>query len=75
MFRQLLKRKTALVHAVSLGSCIGGSVNVECYASQLFILLQYSWKLLHPTNEYDNKDCPKDAEAYERVSLIAEANS
>ena len=30
--------------------------------------LQYSWKLLHPTNEYDNKDCPKDAEAYERVS-------
>lgn len=28
---------------------------------------QYSWKLLHPTNEYDNKDCPKDAEAYERV--------
>jgi len=28
---------------------------------------QYSWKLLHPTNEYDNKECPKDAEAYERV--------
>ena len=32
--------------------------------------MQYSWKLLHPTNEYDNKDCPKDAEAYERVRLI-----
>ena len=30
--------------------------------------VQYSWKLLHPTNEYDNKECPKDAEAYERVS-------
>ena len=29
--------------------------------------LQYSWKLLHPTNEYDNKECPKEAEAYERV--------
>ena len=28
----------------------------------------YSWKLLHPTNEYDNKECPKDAEAYERAT-------
>ena len=33
--------------------------------------LQYSWKLLHPTNEYDNKECPKEAEAYERVSTYA----
>ena len=29
--------------------------------------MQYCWKLLHPTNEYDNKECPKDAEAYEKV--------
>ncbi len=33
-------------------------------------VVQYSWKLLHPTNEYDNKDCPKEAEAYERVSVL-----
>ena len=32
--------------------------------------MQYSWKLLHPTNEYDNKACPKEAEAYERVSSV-----
>jgi hypothetical protein len=32
--------------------------------------LQYSWKLLHPTNEYDNKECPKEAEAYERVRTL-----
>ena len=34
-------------------------------------VVQYSWKLLHPTNEYDNKDCPKEAEAYERVSGVS----
>ncbi|KAL5460570.1 hypothetical protein EMCRGX_G034022 [Ephydatia muelleri] len=28
----------------------------------------YSWKLLHPTNEYDNKECPKEAEAYEKAT-------
>ena len=28
---------------------------------------QYSWKLLHPTNHYDNKDCPPEAEDYEKV--------
>ncbi len=38
------------------------------YFNVLIYCVQYSWKLLHPTNEYDNKDCPKEAEAYERVS-------
>ena len=46
---------------VRLGGAVQGPLS-------LFLLLQYSWKLLHPTNEYDNKECPKDAEAYERVS-------
>ena len=32
--------------------------------------LQYSWKLLHPTNHYDNKDCPSTAEDYEKVLLL-----
>ncbi|VDI44412.1 cytoplasmic FMR1 interacting protein [Mytilus galloprovincialis] len=26
----------------------------------------YSWKLLHPTDQHQNKDCPPDAEEYER---------
>ncbi|XP_026473678.1 cytoplasmic FMR1-interacting protein-like [Ctenocephalides felis] len=28
----------------------------------------YSWKLLHPTDHHQNKDCPKDAEEYERAT-------
>ncbi|KAK6055495.1 cytoplasmic Fragile-X interacting family protein [Cooperia oncophora] len=27
-----------------------------------------SWKLLHPTNSRDNKDCPESAEEYERAT-------
>lgn len=27
----------------------------------------YSWKLLHPTDHHQNKDCPPEAEEYERV--------
>ncbi|CAI4224390.1 unnamed protein product [Auanema sp. JU1783] len=27
-----------------------------------------SWKLLHPTNSRENKDCPQDAEEYERAT-------
>ncbi|XGW28728.1 hypothetical protein V3C99_008485 [Haemonchus contortus] len=27
-----------------------------------------SWKLLHPTNSKDNKDCPENAEEYERAT-------
>lgn len=27
----------------------------------------YSWKLLHPTDHHQNKECPKEAEEYERV--------
>ena len=26
-----------------------------------------SWKLLHPTDHHMNKDCPPEAEEYERV--------
>lgn len=28
----------------------------------------YSWKLLHPTDHHQNKECPTEAEEYERVS-------
>jgi cytoplasmic FMR1 interacting protein len=27
----------------------------------------FSWKLLHPTDKYLNRECPEDAEEYERV--------
>lgn len=30
------------------------------------IMELYSWKLLHPTDPYQNRDCPQDAEEYER---------
>lgn len=28
----------------------------------------YSWKLLHPTDHHQNKDCPVEAEEYERAT-------
>ena len=30
----------------------------------------YSWKLLHPTDHHQNKDCPAEAEEYERVQFF-----
>jgi cytoplasmic FMR1 interacting protein len=29
----------------------------------------YSWKLLHPTDHHMNKECPVEAEEYERVGI------
>lgn len=31
-------------------------------------LFQYSWKLVHPTDKFCNKDCPGTAEEYERAT-------
>lgn len=31
-------------------------------------VLQYSWKLVHPTDKFCNKDCPGTAEEYERAT-------
>uniref|UniRef100_A0A4W5KR33 Uncharacterized protein n=1 Tax=Hucho hucho TaxID=62062 RepID=A0A4W5KR33_9TELE len=28
----------------------------------------YSWKLVHPTDKYSNKECPDNAEEYERAT-------
>lgn len=33
-----------------------------------FWLFQYSWKLVHPTDKFCNKDCPGTAEEYERAT-------
>lgn len=33
-----------------------------------FFSLQYSWKLVHPTDKFCNKDCPGTAEEYERAT-------
>ncbi|XP_023995036.1 cytoplasmic FMR1-interacting protein 1 homolog [Salvelinus sp. IW2-2015] len=35
---------------------------------KLFFFLQYSWKLVHPTDKYSNKECPDNAEEYERAT-------
>ncbi|KPP78847.1 cytoplasmic FMR1-interacting protein 1-like [Scleropages formosus] len=29
---------------------------------------EYSWKLVHPTDKYSNKECPDNAEEYERAT-------
>lgn len=31
-------------------------------------IFQYSWKLVHPTDKFCNKDCPGTAEEYERAT-------
>lgn len=31
-------------------------------------MFQYSWKLVHPTDKFCNKDCPGTAEEYERAT-------
>ena len=33
----------------------------------LLSCFQYSWKLLNPTDPHKNKECPHEAEEYERV--------
>ena len=33
-----------------------------------------SWKLLHPTDPHQNKECPQEAEEYERVSHLSSLN-
>lgn len=35
----------------------------------------YSWKLLHPTDHHMNKECPQEAEEYERVRILYAATS
>lgn len=35
---------------------------------KMFSFLQYSWKLVHPTDKYSNKECPDNAEEYERAT-------
>lgn len=42
--------------------------NVEILFKFCFYL-QYSWKLLHPTDPHQSPNCPPEAEEYERVSL------
>lgn len=32
----------------------------------------YSWKLLHPTDHHMNKECPQEAEEYERVQATTQ---
>lgn len=60
--------------------CVGfGCTNISfllqlsiVLAFDLFIALlclsQYSWKLVHPTDKFCNKDCPGTAEEYERAT-------
>lgn len=35
---------------------------------KLWLSSQYSWKLVHPTDKYSNKECPDNAEEYERAT-------
>lgn len=45
---------------------------MQCYTfyslKHFWICLQYSWKLVHPTDKYSNKECPDSAEEYERAT-------
>lgn len=40
----------------------------RCFPTLWIFLPQYSWKLVHPTDKYSNKECPDNAEEYERAT-------
>lgn len=44
-----------------------GQILKKIVVNTIVFMFQYSWKLLHPTDQHQNKDCPADAEEYERV--------
>ncbi|RXM95134.1 Cytoplasmic FMR1-interacting protein 1, partial [Acipenser ruthenus] len=39
-----------------------------CFIISSLLFSKYSWKLVHPTDKYSNKDCPDNAEEYERAT-------
>lgn len=43
-------------------------VSIRCPFHRCHVLPQYSWKLVHPTDKYSNKECPDNAEEYERAT-------
>lgn len=46
-----------------------GIILVSAPIFEVFLVfLQYSWKLVHPTDKFCNKDCPGTAEEYERAT-------
>lgn len=54
---------------------VKGHVGMFCAMSNLWFSSssswrppQYSWKLVHPTDKYSNKECPDNAEEYERAT-------
>lgn len=61
-----------LKHVICVQRCFGFLRPV--FFTPIFFLpillceLQYSWKLVHPTDKYSNKDCPDNAEEYERAT-------
>lgn len=75
-FYLVFSRSVPILHSQCFHLCI------HYYANGLAILLtipplmgtgcffspQYSWKLVHPTDKFCNKDCPGTAEEYERAT-------
>lgn len=72
----VLALKVAISDRVSLNSDAENREMTSLALSGIQLLCQWtadvvetiSWKLLHPTNSRDNKDCPETAEEYERAT-------
>lgn len=71
---QLLSKWSTHVMEVVCGSSRLVDLDVKfLFPLIIFFLLfsgvwQYSWKLVHPTDKFCNKDCPGTAEEYERAT-------
>ncbi|VDM70649.1 unnamed protein product, partial [Strongylus vulgaris] len=71
-----LNNNVAISDRVSLNSDAENREMTSLALSGMQLLCQWtadvvetiSWKLLHPTNSRDNKDCPETAEEYERAT-------
>ncbi|EPB71109.1 cytoplasmic Fragile-X interacting family protein [Ancylostoma ceylanicum] len=71
-----LNNNVAISDRVSLNSDAENREMTSLALSGMQLLCQWtadvvetiSWKLLHPTNSRDNKDCPESAEEYERAT-------
>lgn len=48
--------------------CLGHVWVFDLSIAICLCLFQYSWKLVHPTDKFCNKDCPGTAEEYERAT-------
>uniref|UniRef100_G1DGF7 Cytoplasmic FMR1-interacting protein n=1 Tax=Capra hircus TaxID=9925 RepID=G1DGF7_CAPHI len=65
-------RKTGAEYRTLFDLALHGLQLLSQWSAQMMEV--YSWKLVHPTDKYSNKDCPDNAAEYERASRYNSAS-